>query len=78
MKNGEHECSVGDWFTQLSERIGHCFEPAAVVHHKEIPLETVLELSVEDESSCLLVAKKLLLKMKPHLSSNGVEDHYDL
>ena len=41
-------------------------------------MDKVSKLGVEDESACLLVTKKLLLKTKPHLPSSGIEDHYDL
>lgn len=58
--------AIKDWLTKIAECVGHGFHLGAIIGDRKVSLAESAEISIEDDSTGLLVTNELFLDIEPH------------
>jgi hypothetical protein len=64
----QHQGTIGNWLTEVAERVSQALHLAAVLSHGDVPLREQVELGVEVEHPRIPIPEELVLKSEPRLA----------
>jgi hypothetical protein len=64
----QHQGTIGNWLTEIAERVSEALHLAAVFSHGEVPQREQVELGVEVECPSIPIPEELVLESEPRLA----------
>jgi hypothetical protein len=64
----QHQGTIGNWLTEVAERVSQALHLAAVFSHGEVPLREQVEPGVEVERPRIPIPEELILESEPRLA----------